>query len=330
MKGVKYVVLVFLLACQVTFGQETITKNGKVYKVHKVESGQTLYSISRIYNVTPDEIKKANENTSTLSIGQSLYIPTNIKPAPATNSTAATTTTTSSKPSPKTHIVEGGETLFRIAQKYGISVDDVKAWNGLTSNGLSVGQKLLVAKPGNAADTRPQPNEKTLADQDYETVVHTIEEGETLYAIAAKYETTVTQIRKDNPSLSDKGLQIGATIDIVKRPANQQYLQHLTEPKKAVVPESPYHDYEKIVEKGTISITTESKYESKFAYCLHKTAEVGTLVKIINSQNGVHVWARVMGHIPATDSSILKVNKTVYNGIKANGSSTKGEISYRP
>lgn len=326
MKGVKYFVVSLVLLTQLTFAQETVTKDGKIYNVHTVASGETLYGISRKHNVTVDQINKANNNPKTLSIGQKLYIPT--------GKTAASTTTThsasSAKPSPNTHIVQGGETLFRIAQKYGVSVDDVKAWNGLTSNGLSVGQKLLISKPSTTPDTRVKAQEITLADKEYETIEHIITEGETLYAIAAQYETTVTQIRKDNPELKDKGLQIGQAINIVRRPSNEQYLDHLTEPKKAVVPSSPYNDYERLTEKGRIVLTTDSKYESKFHYCLHKTAELGTLIKIVNTSTGKDVYARVMGHYPSTDSSILKVNKTVFQSLGGAGSTLSAEIHYRP
>ena len=101
----------------------TKTVDDKTYIIHQVEQGETLYRLKVKYNVSVEEIKAANNNTSSLAIGQKVLIPTNIKvKQPDSNI--------------KFHTVAPGETLYRVASTYGVSVDEVKKWNNLTSNSL--------------------------------------------------------------------------------------------------------------------------------------------------------------------------------------------------
>jgi len=105
--------------------------NDNDFRTYTVKSGDTLYSIARMFNTTVDEIRRLNNLTSNvLNIGQILKIPvTNI-----------------SDSNYLSYIVTRGDTLYSIANRYGISVDDLKRINNLTSNILSVGQILKVPK----------------------------------------------------------------------------------------------------------------------------------------------------------------------------------------
>ena len=61
---------------------------------------------------------------------------------------------------PKTHTVEAGNTLFGISKQYGISVDNIKTWNNLTTYSLKAGQVLIVSQPSEKI-TEIIPPEKT-------------------------------------------------------------------------------------------------------------------------------------------------------------------------
>jgi len=103
---------------------ETIPDSGITYTV---KSGDTLYSIARKYNISVNDLKRANNLTSnTLSINQELIIPTS-----STNTN-------------QTYTVKSGDTLYSIARKYNISVNDLKSLNNLSSTLLSIGQTLLI------------------------------------------------------------------------------------------------------------------------------------------------------------------------------------------
>ncbi|MDD3077569.1 MAG: LysM peptidoglycan-binding domain-containing protein [Paludibacter sp.] len=110
------------------------------YQAHKVLSGESLYSISKKYNIPIDEIKTANNLTgNTLQPGQELRIPGDISVNQmlAANSSSANLVR---------HEVAKGETLSDIANKYHCSVNDLKKWNNKNSSRLNAGEVLRVYK----------------------------------------------------------------------------------------------------------------------------------------------------------------------------------------
>ena len=132
--------------------------------VHKVEKGDTLYSISRKYQITVAELRAANNlsENDVIKIGQKLIIPTadistaaalaadnstkkdNDKAASTTASAATTTSSTSSK-SDSIYVVEKGDTLYGIARKNNLTVAELMNLNGLNSSDvIKVGQKLKI------------------------------------------------------------------------------------------------------------------------------------------------------------------------------------------
>ena len=105
--------------------------------VYVVEPGDTLYSLSKRFGIPVLEIKRLNNLSSDfLSVGQKLYLVPNASTG-------------------DTYIVKAGDTLYNIAKQYGLSVDELKRINGLTSNILSIGQVLLVGtdSPGTSTNT---------------------------------------------------------------------------------------------------------------------------------------------------------------------------------
>ena len=151
--------------------------------IYIVKSGDSLYSISKKFNTTVDNIKKLNNLTSNLlSIGQKLIIPNN-----DTNNN----NTINNK---NEYIVKSGDSLYSIAKKYNTTVDSIKKENNLTSNLLSIGQKLIIPSPIN-----------------YTT--YTVVKGDNLYSIAKKFNTSVDIIKKDN-NLTSNLLSIGQILKI--------------------------------------------------------------------------------------------------------------------
>lgn len=109
---------------------------------HTVEAGQTFYAIAKMYNTTVDQIKANNPNIdqNNIVIGTVLNIYTQ-----PSNSSTSYTSGSSVTNSPIYHTVAKGETLFGLAKRtYNVSIDDVKRWNNLVDNTLSVGQNLII------------------------------------------------------------------------------------------------------------------------------------------------------------------------------------------
>lgn len=152
-----------------------------------VEKGDSLYKIANSFGITVDALKKANNLTSNiLNIGQVLIIPgTNVTPPSSGN----------------TYIVKSGDSLWKIANNFGVSVDDIKNVNNLTNNNLSVGQVLVI--PGGNVPTTPSQT-------------YTVQRGDTLYKIASNYGISVDALKIAN-NLTSNVLSIG---QILKIPGN--------------------------------------------------------------------------------------------------------------
>ncbi|HYG14575.1 MAG TPA: LysM peptidoglycan-binding domain-containing protein [Bacteroidia bacterium] len=163
---------------------------------HVVEKGETLFSISKKYGKSVDQLKELNHlKDFGLRVGQKLIINKNY---------------TEKKPDVETtsfyHEVKKGETLYAIAKKYNTSVDELKKLNNLTTDGVSVGTKLMVSKAAKgAAETEATVNTK----QEY----HIVQVGETLFAISKKYGVSVDEIKKLN-SLADAGIKVGDKLRV--------------------------------------------------------------------------------------------------------------------
>ncbi len=117
--------------------------------LHKVQPKETLFSISRMYGVTIDDVKTWNNlRDNALSVGQDILIKKGSGTSTATTAPATTTARDTQQKSVKmTHTVGPGETLFSISKTYGITVDQIKTWNGIQSNELKISQVIYVAQP---------------------------------------------------------------------------------------------------------------------------------------------------------------------------------------
>lgn len=147
-----------------------------------VKKGDSLWSIANKYGLTVDKLKDINNLSSNmLSVGQKLLINDG---------------TDVDNVNENYYIVMSGDTLYSIAKKYGLSVDELKKMNNLSSNTLSINQKLLV---GNDMST----------DDNYD--VYVVKSGDTLWGIASKYNTSVDKI-KDINNLNSNNLSIGQKL----------------------------------------------------------------------------------------------------------------------
>ena len=107
----------------------------------------------------------------------------------------------STTPSSEYYTVKSGDSLWSIAKKYGISVDELKAANNLTSNVLQIGQRLNI----------PSMSGITTKPENY--INYTVKSGDSLYSIASKNDLTVQELKNYN-NLTSNVLQIGQILKI--------------------------------------------------------------------------------------------------------------------
>ena len=152
--------------------------------VYLVKPGDTLYSIARMYTTSVDDIKALNNiSEDNLLVGQTLLIPQTTSNIPITDDTQIIYT------------VKSGDSLWRIANTYGVSVNDLMMYNNLTSNLLSVGDIIKIPNQGETSTT------------------YVVKSGDSLYSIARKYNTTVDEIKRKN-NLTGNLLKIGEILQI--------------------------------------------------------------------------------------------------------------------
>ncbi len=116
------------------------------------------------------------------------------------------------------HTVEPGQTLYRISIIYGVNIEDIKKWNGLSSNTLKVGQQLVLNDSKASSPTVVKPNPSTPTPDPSKVsestiFLHTVVRGETLFALSRKYKVTVAEIKNWN-DLKSNTLRLGQQLKI--------------------------------------------------------------------------------------------------------------------
>jgi LysM repeat protein/ABC-type branched-subunit amino acid transport system substrate-binding protein len=172
---------------------ETIEKGGKKYYLHTVQSGATLFSICKEYEVSVDEVSALNPQLNgVVKLGQKIVIPIIGESAKSFSYT-----------------IKEGETFFGIMKKYNLKEEEILKLNpGITKN-ISVGQVILL--PGDYMKYRNEVNQSSkVADT---IIVHEVLEHETLYSISKRFMLTVDELAKLN-NVSSNQIKPGMTLKV--------------------------------------------------------------------------------------------------------------------
>jgi len=178
-------ILVGLLLAQTLLVAEPAHAQGNA--VHVVKRGETLFSIARRYGVSVEAVRAANDidDASHIHPGQRLVIPIpSVAEMPAEAGA--------------THVVQQGETMYHIAQQYGATAQALAELNGIYNPGhIYVGQRLVIPGSPTAPIVGYQPQ--------HASKTHTVQQGETLLAIAHRYGVTLWMLVEIN-EISSPGL----------------------------------------------------------------------------------------------------------------------------
>jgi len=311
----------------------TETINGKVYVVHQVEEKETLYSISRRYNATILAILEQNPNADAgIEVGQILKVPYTPKgkTSPPVHTAEGTL-----------HRVEAKETLFSIARLYNVSVDDIKAWNSLKDNSLTLGQTLLIKK---------KPSETTVvATPVQKPKTHTVAPKETLFSIARQYGVTWQQLQEWN-GIKDAELKIGQVLSVAgpaaaagispvvvagASSATTTTTTTTTTPVTTTLPATStvavsesVNGTDEIKETGTAELIDGSEGNRKYL-AQHRTIKPGTIIKIRNLATNQEVFVRVTSTITGSDpTTVVRISKSAYDRLGATETKFRAEITY--
>ncbi|WP_169736008.1 LysM peptidoglycan-binding domain-containing protein [Crocinitomix catalasitica] len=199
------------------------TINGRKYYVHIVKQGNTLYGIHQHYNASVEDILNANEGMSNnLILGQRILIPINL----------------SNKDYYTEHTVQKGETLYGISKQYQCSVADLKQLNTDLSEGIALGQKIIVPIPGSTKAVKSEvkqtePIKKNVEEEPKNSysvsfqdsvILHKVLKHETMYSISKRYMVPTDTILKFNNLTSFK-ISKGDILKIPVKKVNYEVVE---------------------------------------------------------------------------------------------------------
>ncbi|WP_456273108.1 LysM peptidoglycan-binding domain-containing protein [Bacillus sp. AK031] len=162
---------------------------------HTVQSGDTLSHLAKKYSTSVSQLKDWNNlNSDLIYVNQKLEVG---------GETAAPAQSTSAK----TYVVKRGDYLSKIGRNYGVSVSNLKSWNGLSTDLIFPGQRLKVSASGSTSSAPA----KTVSSLQGDT--YTVVSGDTLSHIAKRYGVSVQQI-KNNNGLSSDLIRVGQKLSI--------------------------------------------------------------------------------------------------------------------
>ena len=162
------------------------------YITYTVKSGDTLYKIATTNGLSVEQVKQLNNLTgNTIFVGKTLLLPF------------------------VQYTVIPGDTLSNIAKRFSSTVDSIKVKNNLITNTIYIGQRLIVPVINQSVPvtTEPAPitQEPVITSPTFNN--YTVVAGDTLYAIAKRFNTSVDEIKRIN-NLASNTLSIGQLLKI--------------------------------------------------------------------------------------------------------------------
>ncbi|MCS7075575.1 MAG: LysM peptidoglycan-binding domain-containing protein [Bacteroidia bacterium] len=265
-----------------SIGQKIIA--GKRCIIYKIQEGNTISALAQKYGTTLNAIKEVNPgiNLDKLTIGQIVNIPRGV-------STPSNTVTTHTNPTqPMYYTVKPGDTPSTIAQKHGISLQKLYAWNGFNKTPvLQIGQKLIIGYSNTNNSTQHTTNNPSHSNQ--------------------------TDITPSNNTFENPNPQ-------VKVVAQDEI------GKKDAVNEVFVKPYQKKTETGK-AIITDSLLKSDSFGAIHKDLKIGTIITIINPTNKKSVYARIEANEPNL-TYLLRVTPAIAEMLRTSDKEFNVEIKY--
>ena len=344
--------------------------NGQSYIIHQVEEKETLFAISRRYKTPVNEIVQTNDELKNgLKIGQRIRIPFVEKSAIPTgaklHSVAPGETMFSIARS--YNVTVNDLMTWNDLKGNDLSVGQALMIHGVAEakqeNAVAEQPKVAENSPAPAKTPEPASSRKSAESKNNTPaapsaststsmttggwITHQVAQGQTLFSIARQYDAKVEDLIEWN-GLSSNTLSLGQslkvgrdktnTVPTVTSPAPAPRTEQTAPANSSASANTPAGTtatssstaYKNLKETGQAEVIEGTGNHKKYLV-LHRTAPVGTIMRIRNEENDITVFARVVGVLPDTgDNSklLIKVSKAAYDQLKAVNSRFPVEVSY--
>ncbi len=315
---------------------------GKKYIIHRAEPKETLYSITRRYSVTLEDLYEFNPSLKEhgLKMYDTIYVPLskkkkkqkpNVEPNNISNF----------------HIVQAGETLFAISKQYNLTIDSLVNINNLKNAHLDVGDTLFIMQ-----------RQKKEPIYDPGIKYHVVKPSETLFGISRLYQVEIEDLQQWN-NLPDYTLSIGQRLivsgetnatevvedTVVITPIVQKgFDSTLIKPKKPVLDTlfvktdnsqfktktKEVEGKKQTVEEGFAMKIEDTDYTKKYL-ALHRSAPLGSTIQVKNQMTDKVIEARVVGKLPESAMNrklLLRLSSAAYKAMGAIDLKTPIIVSY--
>lgn len=222
---------------------QTVKQNPVREIVYEVKAGDTLWSISRKFGVSVEEIAKFNniKIEKTLQIGDKLRIPQK-------EESETSTITKNSEPKAKSlagtgvYEVKEGDSLWTISRKFGVSPEEIAKANGISLNKtLKIGEKLIIPKAGmkiakeEKKTVKVSSTPRTPSASRKGGIIYQVRAGDSLWTIGKRFGVSPEKIASANGISLNKTLQIGDKLIIPSQVRKQIAHSHLSKAKKTII-----------------------------------------------------------------------------------------------
>lgn len=265
--------------------------DGKSFVIHQVEQRETLFSISRRYGVAMSLVVEANPGSdSGLELGQIIKVPYSGHARTQTKDGVL-------------HKVSEKQTLYSLSKQYGVTVDELKAWNNIQEKDFKVGMTLLIRNK-----KAEQPDE--INEPVPESRIHIVTEKQTLYAISKIYGVSIAEIIRWN-ELKSNDLKTGQKLTIIgpdQKSAVTQPSNPVTEKSESIRIRPAEND--ELHEKGFAAMLAGDEEPRKYLG-YHRTIKAGNVIRVRNLINQQEIFVRIVGPLPAGESQdiIIRLSK---------------------